>query len=102
MNVVVLCGHCLASPLSRMISGAEERIILALDKPGKSVSVPLLAQSVIEKYLAARTPGDAKARGDLAARFPGIMSKLLRVMQAASYGSPYRFWLSSCIETFLR
>jgi hypothetical protein len=85
-----------------MITSDEVATIIALDRPSTaiaSVGVSALADSVISKYLAARASGAGKPAGKGKG---GIMSKLVRMLMTASYRSPYRFWLSSCVETFLR
>jgi hypothetical protein len=32
----------------------------------------------------------------------GVMARLVHLLMTSTFTSPYRFWLSSCIETFLR
>lgn len=81
----------------RVISSSEESAILHLD-----TLVPATLDSaqsvdrVVMKFVQSRTStGVAPAHS-------GVMARLVHLLMTSTFTSPYRFWLSSCIETFLR
>ena len=96
-----VCCRCECAWHSRMIFGDEEAQIIALDRPAKAMLSPhALADDIIAKYRTAKSGAPPK-KGPGGHR-GGIMTKLIRMLMTGSYRSPYRFWLSSCLETFLR
>jgi hypothetical protein len=78
----------------RVLCAAEEASLLKLDLVSGVPDVRTVVGQVVGRFVAARAASGPTSGS--------IMAQLVQLLVTSSFSSPYRFWLSSCIETFLR
>ncbi len=86
---------------ARLLSEAEAAAMRSLDNLSNFVSPASTLRALAEVQALGEGGGLDKLMKGRGGK-PSLLRVLLNLLMTSSTRSPYRFWLSSCVETFLR